>query len=224
MAHGLGRLKVYDSRDKNYPLSKVLRATSPAQPTSKYWDANGFWGNQGSKPYCVGYGWTAWVKDGPITHPWDLDPTWLYSEAQKLDGFGPEEHDGTSVRAAAEVLKTHGVISNYYWAENVDNVVQAILQYGPVVVGTEWLSNMSYANFFFPTLNCSGYVKGGHCYLLDGVDTRAGVFRMKNSWGRYWGRFGFATLKITDFDRLLKKNGEACLAFELSPLNAPQQI
>ena len=72
---------------------------------------------------------------------------------------------------------------------------------------------------FFPNkkgkITATGSDMGGHAYLLDGVNTKTGLLRIKNSWGRDWGKKGFAYISIDDMDMLLQDYGEACLAEEI---------
>lgn len=122
-------------------------------------------------------------------------------------------YDGTSVRAGAKVLKELGVIEEYRWAGNVDEVAQSILSLGPMVVGTPW-----YKDMFYPDKN--GFIKpggdqaGGHAYVLNGVNMNKRYFRIKNSWGRGWGKNGYAYITFDDFAKLLNEWGEACIAVE----------
>jgi len=115
-----------------------------------------------------------------------------------------------------KALQARGLIESYYWADMINplpDLVDCLLHVGPVVVGTEWLEQM-----FDPAadgfLNVSGASAGGHAYKLDGVNTKLGFFRIKNSWGRAWGNHGFGFIHFSDMERLLKNEGEACLAKE----------
>ena len=105
------------------------------------------------------------------------------------------------------------MIGSYHWATNADQVVRALLEVGPVFVGTLWYAGMMKTRngYIRPT----GRKLGGHAYELNGVNTKLDYFRVKNSWGRDWGVKGRAKIKIDDFDKLLKDDGEACLAVEL---------
>jgi len=122
-------------------------------------------------------------------------------------------YDGTSVRAGAEILRKLGVIAEYRWASSIDEVVSALLNLGPVVVGTWWYSDM-----FSPNANglitATGSKAGGHAYILNGVNVEKKLIRVKNSWGRGWGKKGHAYISFDDLDKLLKDQGEACVAFE----------
>jgi hypothetical protein len=181
----------------------------------------------------VAYSWLHWLEDGPVTHFYegrDFDPAYLnenvaekhqclfspemvYRNAQKIDEWPGEDYDGTSVRAGAKILRNLGVISEFRWASNVDEVVNCLLNVGPMVVGTWWHRDM-----FYPDENGiirpAGGKMGGHAYVLDGISLEKGLIRVKNSWGRDWGKNGFAYIRIDDFASLLSDQGEACMAFE----------
>lgn len=210
----LGRLFAPDKRDKKYPVRDVLRRIP--RTDTRYWFADGWWGDQGETSMCVGYGWAHWLEDGPVTQPGKgpiVPPKTIYGEAQKVDEWPGEDYEGTSVRAGAKVLQGKGFIKSYYWATKIDDVVNTVLSLGPVVVGTNWYDSMfrpDAAGF----VHVDGKAAGGHCYVIDGVNKKQGYFRLKNSWGRSWGNHGFALVSIDDFERLLKEDGEACLAVE----------
>ena len=184
--------------------------------TEKYWDADGWWGNQGNTPHCVGYSWAHWIDDGPIKHlgvkP-NTDPVLIYKNAQKLDEWVGENYDGTSVRGGAKYLKNVGKIGSYLWTFNINTLIQTLLTQGPVVVGTNW-----YVGMFYPDKNglirLSGRKAGGHAYVINGIDTKKRLFRIKNSWGRGWGLSGHAFISFSDVQRLINENGEICLAVE----------
>jgi len=72
---------------------------------------------------------------------------------------------------------------------------------------------------FFP--NADGLIKatgekmGGHAYLLDGINVNKKLIRIKNSWGKNWGKKGFAYISFEDMEKLILDQGEACLAIEI---------
>ena len=215
MTKTLGRLFIPDERDKKYHL-KSLMPKAAVTITSKYWWAAGWWGDQGETSECVAYSWTHWLAEGPIVQKGKppINPDVLYNEAQKVDEWPGENYDGTSVRAGAKVLQSKGFISTYNWAWDIETVKTCLLTTGPMVVGTLWYDNM-----FYPDINglikVGGAIAGGHAYLLDGINVKTGLIRIKNSWGKSWGKGGFAYISIADMEKLILDDGEACLATEI---------
>lgn len=216
----LGRVYDPDERDLAYPMAAVVPAATPR--TWRYWWASGWWGDQGLTPRCVAYAWLHKVADGPRTtlrtpgvdRVPALEPRELYCAAQEIDPWDGDcddpRYDGTSVRAGAKVLQRAGVIQGYRWAWDADTVVRTLLEVGPVIVGSAWYEDMTRpgpGSRIRPT----GAYQGGHAYVLNGVNVDRGVVRVKNSWGRAWGRRGYAWLGIDDLATLLTDRGEACL-------------
>lgn len=192
--------------------------TASLNITSKYWQDDAWWGNQGNTPMCVGYAWSHWISDGPVFHSGNqpiIQPSTIYYEAQKIDEWPGENYDGTSVRAGVKYLQQTGKVVSYYWAFDVNTLIKTILEIGPVVVGTNW-----YYGMFYPNVNglirVSGSLAGGHAYVINGVDTVNRLFRIKNSWGQSWGVRGHAYISFTDMARLINERGEICLAIEMN--------
>jgi hypothetical protein len=190
--------------------------TSLPKITTKYWNSNEWWGNQGRTSQCVGYAWAHWIEDGPVIHggtPPIVKPDVIYFNAQKIDEWPGENYHGTSVRAGAKYLKNIGKISSYYWAFDLETLINSVLHLGPVVVGTNW-----YLNMFYPNRNglitATGRNVGGHAYVINGVDTTKQLFRLKNSWGQSWGQNGMAYISFADMKKLINEYGEICIAVE----------
>lgn len=219
----LGRLVSEDTRDQRFPMSAMLRSAPARTRPARYWNQSQWWGDQGNMPHCVAFAWMHWLEDGPITHralpaPMIL-PRELYCQSQQVDEWYGDcsnpRYDGTSVRAGAKVLQGMGLIRSYGWAWDVDTMVQALLTRGPVVVGTWWYESMFHPgkNGF---VNIAGRRVGGHAYLANGVNVKRRVIRFKNSWGRTWGKSGNFWMTFDDTARLIREQGEVCLAEEVS--------
>jgi hypothetical protein len=210
-----GRVYSKDDRDLKYLIADSPLNVKTAQ-TQRYWDDNQWWGNQGNTPQCVGYAWAHWIDDGPIIHPGPhpiIAPQTIYTEAQKIDEWPGENYDGTSVRAAAKYLKSINKISSYLWAFDINTLINTVMNIGPVVVGTDWYYNMFYPNKGI--IKATGFIVGGHAYVINGVDTKTKFFRIKNSWGQEWGDKGHAFISFGDMQKLMNKRGEICLAVEV---------
>lgn len=195
----LNRVYRRDQRDDDYRLrAKKSPRTKRDWPIGTILD-------QGETPTCVGQAWAGWLL-APEPKLF-VDPIGLYTLCQYRDEREGEDYDGTSVRAGADVLKIQGFLTRYEWAQDIDAVVYALLEVGPLVVGTNWYSGMDRGGVMRPT----GEILGGHAYRLTGVNTRSGVLEVTNSWGRRWGETGQASIGIDDFAALLAEDGEACV-------------
>ena len=214
-----GRSYISDDRDKKYLItdkfSELLKISRVS--TSRYWMADGWWGDQKDTPQCVGYAWAHWLEDGPVEQsgiPPIVKPQFIYSNAQKLDEWSGENYDGTSVRGGVKYLKSINKVSSYYWAFDLQSLITTVLNLGPVVIGTNWYEGMFYPNTK-GIIRSTGRLAGGHAYVINGVDTKTKMFRLKNSWGRLWGQKGHAYISFKDMERLIKEQGEICLAKEI---------
>jgi hypothetical protein len=214
------RLVQFDERSLGFGIAEIV----PAQePRAKYWTP-GLITDQGSEGACVGHGWTGEL----LASPKPFKPTFeranefahgIYKRAQVLDPWPGEDYSGTSVLAGAKAIQELGYFEQYRWAFSVEQVRDAIIAEGPVVIGVNWYDGMYYTE---PNglVNVSGQRVGGHCLVLTGYSPRArlqGVkgyvegFRWKNSWGTSYGKNGIGFIRIEDLDRLLHEQGEACI-------------
>jgi hypothetical protein len=205
-----GRLVSKDARDKRFRISR-MRAKAPRG--RRVWKSS--WaGDQAATPQCVGFAWSHWLNSQPIKQ--FIQPSGIYQYAQHVDQWDGTSYDGTSVRAGAKVLQDLGFIESYRWGWTQEDVSQAILNLGPVVIGSDWYEGMMQADengLIRPT----GEILGGHAYLVYGCDTKKGLFMIKNSWGSSWGRNGMAFMEGADLDDLLASDGEACIGIERRP-------
>ena len=213
--HGLGRRHAPDERDQAYMLAPPKRT----ERTHRSWYDNGWWGDQGATPMCVGYAWAHYIEDSPVTHPKagaQVQPEFLYHAAQLVDEWPGTDYEGTSVRAGAKALQKMGIIGEYLWAPDMAAIAKTVLEQGPVIMGTDWYNSM-----FEPdskgllSLDTSSGIAGGHAYVVNGYNVWTNLFRIKNSWSRSWGIKGHALIHADDLGRLLAADGEACMTKEI---------
>jgi hypothetical protein len=210
--HGLGRRPSSpDKRDfKMSDAVNVLEKLTPPRPV-KTWHSDRVL-NQGETPHCVGFSWAGWGIAMPVEDPWN-NPMGhnIYAACKILDGE-PGEQNGSSVRTGAKVMMQRGKIGTYFFASSVDEAANYVARYGPVVLGTDWYTGMSYPSTFGGVIKPTGKIEGGHAYLWLGVDSNYAIIR--NSWGVGWGKSGDAKILLTDLKRVFAHDGEACAATE----------
>lgn len=219
---GLGWKPGKGTNPAKYPMRAVLQAAPPVTVVRRAWWPGGAWLDQGSTSQCTIYSWAHLLADGPLTQtalvksfgPDGL--TRLYEEGQQIDGTPVWQRDsGLTTDAAAQVMKRHGFIGAYHWAASAAEVIAAILALGPVTLGLDWREPMFTPDPKTARVRYTGAVAGGHQVVLDGVDTVRRLVRLKNSWGREYGRRGFAFLTFDDLDAIMRNGGEACVATEV---------
>jgi hypothetical protein len=217
------RLPQFDNRSRRFGISDVVTAV---EPKKKYWTP-GVVMDQGREGACVGFGWTTELVASP--KPFTISAEYgneyalgVYHRAQELDEWEGTSYDGTSVLAGAKVMQERGYIPEYRWAFGVEQVRDAVISEGPVVLGINWLEGM-YETRPSGLVEVNGSVVGGHCITLTGYNPRARLkgekgyfegFRWKNSWGLSYGVNGLGFIKIEDLDTLLKADGEACVPMQ----------
>ena len=159
--------------------------------------------NQRDTPQCVAYassGMLTWFGKRDGEGVVDFDENWLYQRCKDIDDI---VGDGTDVRSAMRVLKNvgckalnrpesmaHFKIRAYYAVpRGVEAWKTALVQYGPIVLGSEWFNS-----WFRPRNGIidrgTGGIAGGHATLLWGWDDDAipgGAWYVRNSWGLYTG-------------------------------------
>lgn len=216
----------HDPRSRDYPIRAAIGNAVPRR-SKKY--TPGLTLDQRREGACVGFAWTGEALSTPvrvdlpklahrpanITQP-DSLARWVYREALKIDEWDGEEDTGTSVLAGAKILKNRlGVLKEYRWAFNIDDLVDGLISTGPAVLGIPWLEDMYEAPN--GVLTASGHEVGGHSILAYGysmedprIDGENGVL-LHNSWGEDWGVKGNAIIRETELAMLLAHQGEACI-------------
>jgi hypothetical protein len=204
----------FDERSRTFPAT-----TAPSTRTFRYWRAGPVL-DQGVEGACVGHAvvgaLTAFPK--PVRDISAQQGAFgVYRLAQFIDEWEGENYDGTSVLAGAKVARHVGLAKEYRWCFGVNDVINTVLDRGPVVIGIEWRDSM-----FEPRpsglMDISGRAVGGHAVVITGYtktrtlpgEETASLFQIRNSWGMGWGKQGFCYMRQQDLDALLRRNGEAC--------------
>lgn len=210
----LGFRQLPDPRDALYPLSMAMGEQATV-PISKVWSP-GPVTDQGDESSCVGHSTFKLMTSEPVLQdPGIISPAFIYDEARENDEWptGKETDSGTSVRAGLEVLRRHGRIENYYWADGAEQILEYLLKFGPLVFGTNWYSDM-----FSPDSNgmlrVSGTLAGGHAYLVYAGSWQDKTVTLRNSWGPTWGKFGDAKMSLVDVAKLMQLGGVAAAVSE----------
>lgn len=219
-----GRLPSPDARDHNYLMRRLLAAPGTRRPTRKTWRIAPRSLDQGDTGTCVGHAWKNFLRCAPIQTTTGPTPFDLYRAAVLIDEWADNDAEatgpdswligGTSVRAGAEAVLAAGRLATYLWAFDVTTTVDWVLTQGPIVLGTNWYDSMMRAEAGMVHIAPGARIVGGHSYLLRGIDLIHGLATCENSWGDGWGSNGAFYLPLTDLERLLHEDGEACTAHE----------
>lgn len=226
---------------KKYPyqLAQAVNKVEKILPLP-YWHQN--W-NQGSEGACVGFGSSmertitnmAQARKNNIKPFTKLyDPKWLWNEAKKIDEWSdsnPGDNNGTSVRAAYDVLRTQGHIrvrgkkkypvslnegvTANRWAFTVDDMRNAIANDAAISFGCNWYTNFDNPSRPFTkekdywiSTGDLGSIRGGHDVCIFGASDRRQAFIFKNSWG---GSYPLTWMPYETVQRLLNEYAESCL-------------
>ncbi len=177
---------------------------------------------------CVGFA-ASWMMS--ILNRRRYNPWWLWDEAKKVDHWpdtNPGDGQGTSVRAAMDVLRGLGHVRVYRgqdrpaslregitenrWATSVDEVRTCLASGVAITLGINW-----YRNFDAPVRRKGswwigegrlGSIRGGHAVCVYRASDRLQAVGLVNNWG---ARYPLVLLPYATLERLLWEDGEAAM-------------
>lgn len=201
---GTGRVRKTDARDKLHPMKVPLIKTKDlvAYDTGPALD-------QKMTDRCAGFVFRALLNAPPFQMKGGPSEIEIFRGAKRMDGIPGSDYFGTTIRGAAEYLQKLGVIGEYVWGSEAEQVLNWMrAQSGPVIIGSDVPEG-----FLAPNKNtivrATGKNVGSHYYLLTAVDDINAQVEITNSWGSKWGKHGRAWLSFADLRKLLKAQGEA---------------
>jgi hypothetical protein len=227
----LGRHIHFDSRSAAYPWQR-----RGADLTSRIWPRHGTILNQGQVGSCTGNAEVGALECDPLfsalsaVQQATLNETGalsLYSAAETIDGSGayPPVDNGSSGTSVSQAALNAGLISGYLHPASVTDMADA-LQTGPVIVGVNWYDSFDTPDATGLILVAAGaQVRGGHEFLVRGVDVTAETFEADNSWGLSYGLAGSMRLSWDTMTRLFAEQGDCVAPLALSvPVPVPQPV
>jgi hypothetical protein len=242
----LGRLQVGDPRNANYRYRAVRRQLATAIGVEKTRTRRA-WGidrkrlplDQGQTPRCVGFSIATAAVVGPKTQRGFLPSTSaaeefankLYVRACHIDEWAGDDLDnGTSVNAGMKAAVEAGLFGSYAWGENVGDVMDFGVHFGPVNMGTIWPDSMmetdryGYLNID-PDSSMDGAHAAGHAWCITTFDTTGknpdgtvGFIEMEQTWGKPWGLkdAGRARMTVTTLGALIMVGADIAFGTELT--------
>lgn len=207
----LGRLPSFDDRSRNFSVRRLMSAQPPR---SQEWYCP-LQLDQAHLSACTGFAWAHFLAamPQPVSEVTAEKAIGIYRLAQTLDEWPGEAYEGSSVTAAVKAVQQRypGLIDAYHWAFGIDDLVMALGYVGPVVLGIPWYNSM-FDPDWKSVIHPSGVATGGHAILASGVNIEDRLVRLHNSWGADWGLVGDCFISFDDLARLLREDGEACVA------------
>jgi len=190
--------------------------------------------DQGDEGTCVSFACAAGMKEYQELLDYEklieLSPRFVYSECKKIDGMPGEE--GTTIRAAMQVLENKGVCQEKFWPYsphqktmaqkgaisnakkfrvmsyarilNLNELRLSLAAKGPCVIGVEVFEGMMKTKTGLVSLPKKNETAlGGHAICPVGYDDKNKVIKFKNSWSDKWGQKGYGFLPYAYVERYM---------------------
>ena len=151
-------------------------------------DPLGWWDfyDQGDEGSCVGFSCSRMMS---LMNRTRYAARWLYLEAQKIDEWPGENYEGTSVRAALDILRERG------HRRLINGVTGEVLS-GDGIVANRWATS----------------VADVHATLKMPLADSLNAVPLLNSWGRYYPHIVWLPDEV--LNRLLTEEGEAAVVVD----------
>ena len=190
--------------------------------------------DQGEEGTCVGFATATGMKEYQEFLDYEklviLSPRFVYSECKKIDGVPKLE--GTTIRAAMQVLESRGVCQEKFWPYlphqktkaregaisnakkfriityarilNLNELRLSLATKGPSVIGIEVFKGMLKTKTgLVPLPKKNETTLGGHAICTIGYDDEKKVIKFKNSWSNKWGQNGCGFLPYAYIERYM---------------------
>lgn len=224
-----GLRPVWDDRSRDYPVRALLEAGAQRKTTD--WVLQ-IYLDQLQEGACVGFTGAEEAAAEPVAVR-GVDDAFgrrIYKECQKVDEWEGENYEGTSMTALGKVMKAMGLWLEYRWAFGIDDVIDSLVQIGPVAFGGPWYPSMN-----TPTpegrMIISGSAASGHAITGRLYDHERGRIRIRNHWlrkadgkGSHWGDNGEAWMPLEDWDKWLRSGGQCMVPIMRGDPSAPPPV
>jgi hypothetical protein len=213
-----------DAASANFPIRTMMSGASTR--TSRYHSTLGVYPlNQGQEGACVGHGVTHALMTTPLrtlVFNHQALAFGMYYGSRRIDEWPGDDYDGTSVNAGMKLARELGLIREWRWCADAEEMAQAILEIGPVVIGVWWTDQM-YQTDQDGLVRTDGAKVGGHCLMVNGFSRNRSVgsytgplFRWQNSWGTEYGvgGKGYGYVPFDTMAALIADEGEAAVPFK----------
>jgi hypothetical protein len=176
--------------------------------------------NQGNEGTCVTHSKTNVLLAGLSTHPdypdfQTVELAHQFARKMYVESSGDTTYkQGMYPRDACAWMKANGFVDSYWKVESVEDVITALLTFGPVTVAIPWYSSMfgpdnrlgdKYGNYWIK-VNLESEHVGYHDIAFTAVDLSPddgapAWLRVQNSWVP-WGLNSTGRLTVESFRRL----------------------
>jgi len=212
---GLGRnLSTFDPKDWNLRLFALRRTDI----TERLWGFNHEALDQKDKPHCGGFSMAHFGLCLPTFSDYTNEDGDEFYKQCKITDLQPGWENGTSVRSIAVTGQKLKMWPNYAFATDVETIYAWLLNSGPVIMGTNW-----YTDMFMPNgnhvIHPTGDLAGGHAWVAIGVNLNSGYIDGLTSWGPSFGDNGRFRIPMIEFRKLFAQQGEAIAAIETGKID-----